>query len=121
MPIAAGEVISAAEITAALVIVGAKTDFTISSPTGTGWYRTAGPMVELSGVTTGTLAAGSSATVYTLPSGVRPAVAVNLACGGGVAFDREVSGMLNTDGTIVIRNNYSSAVAVSFHGLYLLP
>lgn len=121
MAISAGSIISATDILAGLVVVDAKDTGTISSPAGTYWTRTAGPLVEVQFTTTGTLAAGSSATLWTLDSALRPASPVAIACAGGVSLDREVSGVINTDGTVVVRNNYSSAIAIGGHALYLLP
>lgn len=121
MAISAGNAISAADVLAALPTPSSVTTFSISSPTGSGWYRTAGAFVEVYGVTTGSASAGTSYTLTTLPAEIRPDYPVQMSCGGGVGSDREATGVINTDGTVVLRNNYSSAVTVQFHALYLLP
>ncbi len=122
MAIGAGLPLSAADLLAALPVVGSKSTFSFTSPAGTGWYRVAGAEVEVYGVSSATLAAGTSFTTgAVIGAAYRPATPANISAGGGVSWDRETTAVVNTDGTITVRNNYSSAVNIQFHGTYFLP
>ncbi len=87
-----------------------------------GWYRVTNAMeVEIYAVTTGTVAAGASlATTAWLPAAYRPGSNLNLNAGGGAYGDRAAAGQINTDGMLNLRNNYSSALALSAYIYYRL-
>lgn len=111
MAIAAGAVISAADILAGLVVADDWTTFT-TTPAGSGAYRKVGPFVEVTFETTANVSASASATIFTLPTGYRPSRMVTLAASGGVDGDREANGQIDTAGVISVRNNYSAATVV---------
>ncbi len=118
MAIASGEIISASDILA-LLDLSSRTTFT-TSPAGSGWYQTWGGMGIVHFATTSTIAAGSSSTIYTLPAEMRPDYPIPLAAATGSTITREANGVVNTDGTIVVRNNYSSADTVTGYAIYPL-
>lgn len=93
--------------------------FSVSSPAGAGWYRRVGNLVEVYIATSASVSSSTSFTTSAvIPADSRPSPAVALACGGGVSGDREANGVINADGTITIRNNFSSATAVQGYGMY---
>lgn len=120
MAIAAGNVISAADVLAALVTVDTQTTFTTTTPAGAGWWRWVGPFIELYYASSGNLTSGTSFTsAVILPAGARPLQMIPAAAAGGVALDREANGAINTNGTFTVRNNYSGSTTVSLYALFI--
>jgi len=118
MTFTAGTVLSAANLNAALA---AATPTTFSTtPTGSGWYTTVGPWAVVYFATTANITAGAQQTVYTLPAAVRPDAPVVMAVAGATSLTRPASGVVNTDGTVVVRNNYTSDSPLSGYAVYLL-
>ena len=83
------------------------------------YYRKRGEIVEFKFRTTATIANDVSTTVFTFPAGYRPLNdSVSYAAGAGTYGDRPASGRVNTDGTVVIRNQYSGALVVQGAGMF---
>lgn len=119
MAITAGSVASAADVNA-LLAATTPTTFT-TSPAGSGWYMTIGSFAVVWFATTANVTAGTQVTVYTLPAGMRPGNAIPLAASSATTLSRPAGGAINTDGTIVIRNNFTSDSIVSGYAVYPLP
>ena len=97
----------------------APTSFTITTPAGTGWYRKVGSLVEVHGITTGTASATTNYTVYTLPTGYRPAERTCIAAAAGGTSIRPAHAIVDPNGDIQVYNAHTSATVIEFHGLFL--
>ena len=95
------------------------TTFTTSSPTGSGWYRQVGSLVEVHWVSTGTVAASTNVTPYVFPTGYRPAERTCIAAAAGGASIRPAHAIVDPDGTLQVYNAHSSSTVVEAHGLYM--
>lgn len=93
-----------------------------SSGGASGWYRVTNAVeVEIYAVTTSTVAAGAQLiTGVWLPAAYRPSASLNVNAGGGSYGDRAAAGQINSDGTLNLRNNYSSALVLSAYIYYRL-
>lgn len=94
------------------------TTFTTTTPAGAGWYRKVGSLVEVHYESTGNVSADAEVTPYTFPVGYRPAGRVALAACAGAASTRSAVAAVNADGTLNVRNAFTSATVVQCHGLY---
>ena len=97
-----------------------ETSGTISTtPAGTiYWYRYDDGYVEIFWTSSGNVTNDTQYTIGTLPAGARPTREVPCSVSGGVYGDRPGAGTVWPDGTVKIRNTYSSALAMKAYALF---
>jgi hypothetical protein len=92
-----------------------------TTPAGTlTWRLFKDDSVEVFWESSGNVTQDVQYTIATLPSNVRPTYNVPVAVSGGVYGDRPAGGTVFTDGTVKVRNQYSSALALKLHGYFRL-
>ena len=119
MAILAGQPASAGDVLA-LLQPGAKTTFTTTTPTGSGWYRSlmGGVLTEFWFLSTGNVSSATTATLdVTLPVGYRPTDKTPLSAASS-STTKLAAAVVDSAGAVTVYNGHSSSAVVYIHGIY---